>query len=215
LSLESSKTLGGIGAFLLFAGGLSFFVQPFLMLGFGLVGAVLMLVSLRGLADIYKEKAVFTNGFYGFTAYVSAAVVAFAGFYYLFNYTSYVKNFVAVLYPGFNGDWTNLPNLTVNPNFNPADLVPFLVPVLAILIVVWVFLIVSAFFTWRSLKTVAAKSTVGLFSTAALLLLVGAIIPVFGLVLMWIAVLLMAIGFFQLKPAEQPSAVYTPPPTTV
>jgi uncharacterized membrane protein len=88
---------------------------------------------------------------------------------------------------------------------------------LAILVILWIFIIVAAFFTWRSLKVVASKSTVGLFSNAALLLLAGALIPVFGLILMWIAVLLMAIAFFQLKPLEQPPApaAYTPPPTAV
>jgi uncharacterized membrane protein len=59
----------------------------------------------------------------------------------------------------------------------------------------------------------------GLFSTAGLLLLIGAVLIIaFGLgaILMWIAVLLLAIAFFQIKPQiEQPvAASQYPPPTS-
>jgi uncharacterized membrane protein len=212
MTLESSKTLGGIGAILLFVGGVAFLIQPLITLALGFVGALLLLFGLKGLADYYKEKGIFINGLYGFVTLIVGAVVSLAGFVYLFFYTSYVTDLVAVLYPGFTGDWSTLPNLTVNPNPIAADIVPFIGPILAILVVIWIFVFVVAFFTWRSLKGVASKSNVGLFSTAGLLLLVGAIIPVLGLILMGIAVLLMAIAFFQIKPQpEQPMAAVAPP----
>ena len=216
MTLESNKNFGGIGAVLFFVGGLSYFVQPLFLLGFGLVGALLMLVSLNGFADYYKEKSIFNNGLYSFVALIAGTIVPFIGFAYLYFYTSTIKNFVAVLYPGFTGDWANLPNLTVNQNFNPSDLTPFVGPIFAVLVVLWVFVFVAGFFAWRSLKVVSSKSTVGLFSTGGLMLLVGALIPVFGLILMWIALLLLAIAFFQIKPQpEQPMATMTmtPPPT--
>ena len=217
MTLESSKNLGGIGAILLFVGGLSFFVQPLLTLGLGLVGAILMLVALHGLADYYKERGIFNNGLYGFITWITGAIVTFAGFVYLFFYTSYVNDFVSVLYPGFNGDWSAVPNLTVNADFNPADLVPFIGPILAILVIMWIFVIVASFFTWRSLKAVSSRASVGLFSTAALLLLIGGFLAIVGIgfILMWIAVLLIAIAFFQIKPQpEQPVATAAPSPST-
>lgn len=215
MNLNSAKSVGGVGAILLFIGGLAFFVQPLLTLGLGFCGVLLMLISLHTLAQYYGEKSIFNNGLYGFITVIVGGIVSFAGFIYLFFYTSYVNDFVAVLYPGFNGDWTNLPNLTVNPNINPTDLVPFLGPIIAILVVTWLFIIITAFFIWRSLKHVSAKSSVGLFSTAGILALIGAIIPIVGLVLVWIAILLMAVAFFQIKPkAEEPMAA-TPPATTV
>jgi uncharacterized membrane protein len=214
MTIESSKTYGGIGALLLFVGAIGFFVQPLFLLGLGLVGTILMLVALHSLANYYKEKGIFNNGLYGFIALIAGTIVTYAGFEYLFFYTSYAKDFASVLYPGFNGDWSQLPNLTVNQNFNPSDLVPFLGPILSILVIFWLFILVAAFFTWRSLKVVSSKSSVGLFSTAGLLLLVGAIIPVLALVLMWIAVLLITIAFFQIKPQpEQPVETMAPPPS--
>lgn len=215
MNIESAKSIGGVGAILVFIGGLAFFVQPLLTLGLGIVGALLVLISLHSLSHDYMEKGIFNKGLYGFITFIIGGIVSFAGFVYLFFYTSYMNDLVSVLYPGFNGDWTNLPNLTVNSNLNPADIVPFIGPIIAILVVTWIFIIVGSFFTWRALKHVSAKSSVGLFSTAGLLMLIGAIIPLIGLILVWIAILLVAIAFFQIKPqAEQPVATMTPPPST-
>ncbi len=211
MTFESSKTLGGIGSVLLLVGGLAFLVQPIITLFLGFIGALLLLFGLKGLADYYKKKGIFTNGLYGFVTLIVGAVVSLASFVYLFFYSSIVTNLVAVLYPGFTGDWSTLPNLTVNPNPNAADIVPYIGPILAIFVVIWIFVFVAAFFTWRSLKGVTSKSNVGLFSTAGLLMLVGAIIPVLGLILMVIGVLLMAIAFFQLKPQpQQPTEALEP-----
>jgi uncharacterized membrane protein len=63
----------------------------------------------------------------------------------------------------------------------------------------------------RALGTLSTKSGVGLFSTAGLLLLIGAVLIVLfgiGLILIWISALLLAIAFFQLR-AQQ-----APPPTS-
>ena len=216
MNLESAKSIGGVGAILVFIGGLAFFVQPLLTLGLGVLGALLVLISLHTLAHDYMEKGIFSNGLYGFITFAVGGIVAFAGFIYLFFYTSYVKDLVSVLYPGFNGDWTNLPNLQVNSNANPAEIAPFLGPIIAVFVVTWVFLIVGSFFAWRAMKHVSAKSSVGLFSTAGVLMLIGAIIPIIGLVLVWIALLLVAIAFFQIKPqADQPISTMAPPSTTV
>jgi uncharacterized membrane protein len=183
-------------------------------LGLGFVGALLLLLGLRGLADYYKEKSIFTNGLYGFITLIVGAVVSLAGFVYLFFYMSTVNDLVVVLYPGFNGDWSTIPNLTANTNITFADVAPFIGPIVAVLVVIWIFAIVASFFTWRSLKSVSSKSSVRLFSTAGLLLLIGAVIPILGAVLMLIAILLMTIAFFQIKPLpEQPMVAMAPPPT--
>ncbi|MGB9741486.1 MAG: DUF996 domain-containing protein, partial [Candidatus Bathyarchaeales archaeon] len=58
MSLESNKTLGGIGAILVALGS---FV-PFI----GLVGIILVLLGMKGLADYYNEPGIFQNALYGF-----------------------------------------------------------------------------------------------------------------------------------------------------
>jgi uncharacterized membrane protein len=128
-----------------------------------------------------------------------------------------LKDLITQVYPGWNGDWATLQSMTPNPNFDPSAVFPLIGGVLVVLVIFWVIAIVSAFFIWRSLKQVSNKSSVGLFGTAGLLLLIGAIIPVFGLFLMWISVLLLAFAFFAIKHPQQsiPEATLPPPPTTV
>ncbi len=216
MTLESNRNLGGIGAILLIVGTLAFFVQPYLLI-VGLVGIILMLVALRGLADYYKERGIFNNALYAFIALVVGVGVTFAGLVYLLFYTTFLTDLVSIVYPGFNGDWASLPNMTPNTNIDPTAILPFVGTVLSILAIVWIFGIIASFFAWRSLKGLSSRSSVGLFSTAGILLLIGAFltIVVIGLILMWIAVLLMAVAFFQLKPQpEQPPVTAAPPTPT-
>jgi uncharacterized membrane protein len=59
------------------------------------------------------------------------------------------------------------------------------------------------------------KTNVGLFGTAGVLLFIGAILIIavgFGFLLMWIAILLLAIAFFTIKTPAQPMSSAMPPP---
>jgi uncharacterized membrane protein len=54
VSLESNKTLGGVGAILL--------AIPFL----NLIGIILVLIAMKGMTDYYKDEDIFRNALYGF-----------------------------------------------------------------------------------------------------------------------------------------------------
>ena len=222
MTLESSKTLGGIGAILLFIGVIPF-VQYLWVIG--LVGIVLILVALHDLSNYYNAGDIFRNVLYGvvtgIVGIVTAVVVAIAGI--LANFSN-IKDFISTLYPGWNGDWSTLSGLTPDTsNITPTNVLPLITGVIAVvlvvLVIIWIFAIVSAFFVRRSLKEVSEKSNVGSFGTAGILLLIGAFLIIIfglGLLLMWIAALILAIAFFKLKPHEQPMATTTlPPPPTV
>ena len=58
MTLETNKILGGLGAILLFISALP--ISSFMGV-LGLIGAVLILVSLYGLAGYYKEPKIFRN----------------------------------------------------------------------------------------------------------------------------------------------------------
>jgi len=220
MTLESSKTLGGIGAILLFIGVIPFIQYLWVL---GLVGAVLILVALNDISNYYKARGIFRNALYGIiigiAGIITAVVVAVASI--LVNLSN-IKDFISNIYPGWNGDWSTLSGLTPNTsNLNPSDILPFVTGIflvfVAILVVIWIFAIISTLFVRRSLKEVADKSNVGSFGTAGLLLLIGAIIPLLGLILMWIATLILAVAFFSMKPQEQqnPTMTSSPPPPTV
>ena len=214
MTLESSKTLGGIGAILLFI-GLIPFAGPYLGI-VALVGFILVLVALHGLANYYKETGIFNNALYGFVAAIVGVVAAVVAAIYVIFYTSILTDFLHKIYPSWNGSWSSLAGLTPNTsNITLKDVTPVLGAIFSVLAILWIFLIISAFFNRRSLKMLSAKASVGLFSTAGLLLIIGAILAIvlIGLLLMWIAVLLIAIAFFQIKPQpEQPLAPAAPPP---
>ncbi|MGD0203843.1 MAG: DUF996 domain-containing protein [Candidatus Bathyarchaeia archaeon] len=218
MSLESSKNLGGIGAILILVGSL---VTSYTFGIVDLIGVILVFIALNGLANYYHERGIFTNAIYSFVAGIVGVVAAAAAALYIIFDTTILTNFLKNLYPTWNGSWStisSLRGLTPNTsNITTSDVTSILGAVFLVLVVLWVFAIVAAFFARRSLKTLSAKASVGLFSTAALLLIIGAFLTIIfiGAILMWVAALLIAIAFFQIKPQpEQPVATMAPPPST-
>jgi uncharacterized membrane protein len=208
MTLESSKTLGGIGAILMFVG-----IFPFISY-YGiveLVGAVLILVGLHGLASYYRESGIFNQAIYGVLVGIVGGIIA--GVAAVVSVLASFTNLLHQIYPGWNGDWATLQGMTPNTtNLDTSTIFPLVAGILAVLVIVWIVAIIAAFFIWRSLKQVSNKSNVGLFGTAGLILLIGAIIPIFGLILMWISALLLAIAFFTMKAHEQPMVAAPAPP---
>jgi uncharacterized membrane protein len=206
MTLESSKTIGGIGALLMFIG-----IFPYINY-FGiveLIGAILVLVALHGLGSYYKEEGIFNNALYGIITGVVGVVLAVA--VGIVIVLSSITDFLMKIFPSWNGDWSTLPSLSsMTPNTSNigfGDVIPFIVGAIVIIAILWVFAIIATFFIRRSLKQLSAKSNYGLFGTVGLLLLIGAFLVIvvgLGLILMWIAVLILAIAFFNLKPTQQP-----------
>jgi uncharacterized membrane protein len=210
VTLESSKTLGGIGALLMFIG-----VLPYINY-FGiipLIGAILVLISLHGFARIYKESGIFDNALYGIIAGIVGVVLAVAiGIAIILPN---IKDFLMKLFPSWNGSWSTIQSLSgMTPNTSNitfGDVIPFITAAIVILVILWVFAILATFFVRRSLKQLSTRTNVGLFSTTGMLLLIGAVLIIafgLGLLLLWIATLILAIAFFTMKPKE------TQPPTT-
>jgi uncharacterized membrane protein len=214
MTFESNKILGGIGAILLFVGALPFLGQY----SFGilsLIGLILVLVSLHGFADYYRQREIFSNALYGILAGIVGVIVtvAVAFFVVLTSLTDFLTSL------GWNGDWSSISSFTPDTsNINPADVIPFLVGIALVLLVVWIFAIIATFLWRRSLKDLALKSGTGLFSTVGLLLLIGAVLLIIlvGIILIYIALIVLIIAFFSMK---QPETYAEPmpqaPPTTV
>jgi uncharacterized membrane protein len=201
MSIETSKTLGGIGAILMFIG-----VIPVANI-YGvieLVGLILVMVALYNIGNYYTEKGIFNNALYGLIAGIVGGVVA-AGAIFITVLTS-LETFLYEIFPSWNGDWTALSGLTPDPSNIDLGAIGSLVGgLLATLLILWVFAIIATFFARRSLISLSAKSGVGLFSTTGLLMLIGAVLIIalgIGLLLIWISALILAIAFFTMKPTE-------------
>jgi len=211
MSIENNRILGGVGALLMFIG-----ILPYINY-FGvieLVGLVLVMVALYNLASHYKEGGIFNNALYGLIIGIVGGVISIA--VVAIVVLSSLTDFLHTIFPDWNGDWTALSGLTPNmSNLTLDSIMPFLTGIIAMIVILWVFSIIAAFFIKRSLGTLAAKSGVGLFSTTGLLLLIGAVLIILfgiGLILIWISALLLAIAFFKIKPQQtQPATSATTP----
>ena len=161
MSLESNKTLGGVGAILL--------AIPFT----NLIGIILVLIAMKGMADFYNDESIFKNALYGF-------IFGFVG----------VVSLVAVVLMVALGFATISPVVT-----------PFagLGLVIIAFIITYVFSLIAAIFYTKSLNTLSEKSGETMFNTGAMILLIGAIIPVIGEILKLVAWILVAVGFFNIR----------------
>jgi len=166
VSLESNKTLGGIGAILL--------AIPFL----SLIGIILVLIAMKGMGDYYNDDDIFKNALYGF-------IFGFVG----------VVALVAVILMFAFGFAAASPVIRESTTFAFTGFGLFIIA----FIVLYVFSLIGAIFYKKSLDNLSEKSGEQMFSTAGLILLIGAAIPLIGEILKFVAWILAAVGFFNIK----------------
>jgi uncharacterized membrane protein len=168
------------------------------------VGLILVMIALYNLGSHYKDSNIFNNALYGLITGIVGVVISVI--VVIVTVLTSLTDFLQTIFPDWNGDWAALSGLTPDPtNISLDSIAPFIVGVFTVLAILWIFSIIAAFFVRRSFGSLSEKSGIGLFSTAGLLLLIGAVLIVIfgiGLILIWISLLLLAIAFYQLKPQE-------------
>ena len=214
MTLESNKILGGLGSILLLIGILPV-IGSYSYGILGLVGVIMILVALRGFSNLYNEKGIFSNAIYALVVgIVGAVVTAIIAVFAVLSNLDALENFLLQIFPTWTkGDWRALSGMspTVPSNIDFSPLSTLIAEILVAVVVFIVFAIVAMYFFRRSLKQLSVKTAVGLFSTAGLILFIGAfllilfIIP--GLIAIYIGIIVLIIAFFQIKPQpEQPPA---------
>ena len=167
MSLESNKTLGGVGAILI--------AIPVA----NLVGIILLLIAMKGIADHYQDDDIFKNALYGFIFGIIGVVALIAvGVMFFVTYSA------------------TIPSTT----YPLAELTIFILAFATM----YIFSLIGAIFYRKAFNTLSEKTNEKNFETAGLLLLIGAIIPVIGEILRFIAWILAAVGFFSIKVLTQP-----------
>jgi uncharacterized membrane protein len=210
MTLESSKTLGGVGALLMLISPFLGFVAGAFSSVVGLVGIILVLIAMKGLADHYHESGIFNNTLYGviltivgavvFGATIAIAAVGLLADLGLGNLSSLSTDPSAFS----NVDWQSLTNFDI--------IWSHIATILIGLVVLFIFVVVAAIFYRKSLTSLAEKTGVGLFGTTGLILLIGAVLTIIGIgfLLLWVALLLLTIAFFSIKTEPTPPP---PPPS--
>jgi uncharacterized membrane protein len=192
-NFESDKILGGVGAILAAVGS---FIPFSASVGVVyIIGTIMVLIAMRGLAEDFKENVIFTNALNGFIFGIIGVILGIAAFAVA----------VAPIFAAFT---------FYREVFHV--LIAF-----AASILVFLFLVVSAVFLKRAFELLAAKSGERILRTGGLLLLIGAaLIILFGLgfILLFVAWILLAIGLLSIRsPAQlaprQPATPATPMPS--
>jgi uncharacterized membrane protein len=185
-SVESSKTLAGLGSILLI---LSF--VPYAGVVLGIIGAILLLMGVKGLASYYKDNEIYQNTLMGII-FLIIAVVAVA-----ISLVALAIGFTSII--GFG-----------------IGIVAFILGV----VIAFVFYLVAAMRLRKTFETLARKSGEQSFNTAGTLLWWGAILSIIivGFLLIFLAWIFAAVAFFSMKLQQQQpyaSQPYTAPPTSM
>jgi len=179
-NLESSKNMAGIGSILL--------VFPVV----SIIGMILILVGMKGLADYYKDESIYKNALWG-VIFGIIAVIAIA---------------LAIPIVILGGVFSSFA-------LGAAGIGLGLVSLVLIIVIVFVFYLIAAMYFRKAFNSLAQRSGEHMFETAGTLLFIGAILTILfglGLLLILIAWILATIAFFSIKVPSQPYA-YSPPPS--
>jgi len=191
-SLAQAKALGGVGSILVILA-----VVPYAGFILGIVGFILVLIAVKYISDAVGDKSIFNNMLISvILAILGIAVGAAVLFASLFPFFTTPRF--------FEGEFE--PAAVMGPAF-----LNFIFTIILGLALIWIFYIISAVFLRRSFNTIASSLNVGMFSTAALLYLIGAVLVVImvGFVVIFVAEILQAVAFFsipeQTSSSQQPS----------
>jgi len=196
MTFETSKNLSAVGALLLVIGAVLGVVWSFSGI-VSLIGIILLLIGLKGLANFYKEDGIFNNVLYSIIIGIVGCVVGVG-----IVAVSAVSALADIGIDWANiEDWANVGTDVANvvTDFDFSAIATLLGALLIGLIIFYVVIIVAMFFFRKSMNQLSTKSGIGLFSTAGLLMLIGAVIPVIGLLIVWIGVILATVAFFQMN----------------
>jgi len=199
MTFESSKNLSAIGALLIVIGAVLGFVVEFSGI-ISLIGIILVLIGLKGLANFYKEEGIFNNALYSILIGIGGCVIG----------VGVVAVSAVSALADLGIDWANIEDWgnvgtdvgTVFTDFDFNGIISLLGALLVGLIIFYVVMIVSMYFLRKSMNQLSTKTGISLFSNAGILVLVGAVIPVIGLLIIWIGFILATVALFQMKEAQ-------------
>jgi uncharacterized membrane protein len=196
MTLESSKNLSAVGSLLIVIGAAAGFVVSFSGI-VSLIGIIMLLIGLKGLANYYKEEGIFNNALYSIIIAIVGCVVSIG----------IIAASAVTALADLGIDWANIEDWanigtdvgTVFTDFDFSTIATLLGAILVGVLILFVVMILAMYFLRKSMNQLSTKSGIGLFGTAGILVLIGAVIPVIGLLIIWIGFILATVAFFQMK----------------
>ncbi|MCL2172855.1 MAG: DUF996 domain-containing protein, partial [Candidatus Bathyarchaeota archaeon] len=204
-NINTSKTIGGIGAFLMFISCFFavFIAIPLITPAMMLIGAAMVLVGLYGLSTHYRKPIIFKKSIIGTIICIIGIALAVVIVYALIipNVTTMMNN----LFPNWDGNLNALPDLDTIDQMQLLESASSLLKSGFLMLgVLCVFITIATIFIRQSLKQLKEQTNVGLFETTGILLIIGGVLSIIliGYILLWISAVLLAIAFFQTRNQE-------------
>lgn len=184
--MDQARLLGGIGSILMLLT-----LVPYVGLILGIVGFILVLIAIKYISDHTGNRSIFNN-------YLIAVILGI----------------IAIIAGVTVSTITILGSIGLMMIEGPlASFIKMILSIIVVLIVIWVIMIVAAIFMRRSFNSIASTLNVKLFSTAALLYLIGAILLIVlgvGGIIILVAIILQIIAFFQIPVEKAPPPLQPP-----
>ncbi|MCL4435317.1 MAG: DUF996 domain-containing protein [Thaumarchaeota archaeon] len=195
--LSQARTYGGVGSILIL-------LAPVPSVGWllSIVGFILTLLAVKNISEAVGDRSIFNNMLISVVLSIVGVVVAGV-------------LLVATVFRYMGMGYFTGPDFTPS-TIPPSDLIGFVSSIIIALAAVWIFLLASAIFLRRSYTEIAARLNIKMFSTAALLFLIGAALTIIivGFVLIPVAQILLIIAFFSIVDVPPQSQYPPPPPST-
>jgi len=184
LHSSAAKTLGGIGAILVFLS-----LVPYVGAVFGVLGFIMVLVAVKYIADDLNERKVFSNMMVA--VFLSTAGILVGSLVVLGTVISAFAN-------GYFSGASNY--FAPSASVTAAQWVTFGTEIGLGLFGAWVFFLASSVFLRRSYKTIGSRLNIGNFGRAGSLYLAGAATTIVGVgfVILLVAQVLTAAAFLSI-----------------
>ncbi len=190
--LSQAKIMGGVGSILML---LSFIPTVGGILG--IIGFILVLIAVKYISDAVGDRTIFNNMLISVILGIIGIVVGLVmGIISLFTLLG--RSFRM---PSDFSEWFGpIPA-------SPESLMSLIIGVIIVLVIIWIFYIISAVFLRKSFTAISSRLNVKLFGTAAFLYLIGSIllIVLVGFIVLLVALILQTIAFFSIpeSPPQQ------------
>lgn len=183
-TLESVKTLGGVGSILTLLG----FV-PTVGVILAIVGLILVMVAFKYASDILGDPRLFNNVLYAVILGIIGLVVG-------------VVAVLATVYQAMGMGYLSSSFAYTGPiTVTAGDITGMLGTILIGLAAVWICFVVSSIFLRRGYGELGRRLNISLFGTGALLYLIGAVLVIIliGFLLILVADILFIVAFFSIN----------------
>jgi len=184
VNLSEAKIMGGIGSILTLLA-----IVPAVGIFLAIVGLVLVLLAVKSASDAFGDRKIFNEMLYAVILGIAGIVIA--------GLSIAAFAFKAL---GLSSLPFSAPAAAA-VHWSDAGFWGVIGAVLLGLAAVWVCVLVSSVFVYRSYGALGRKVGVGLFGTAALIFLIGAVLTIFlvGFALIFVAEILFVVAFFSIN----------------